>query len=184
MGWDGDSYQQHFDEREAAGLDVHGEASFVLAIDPPPRSVLDAGCGTGRVAIELARQGVDVVGVDLDPSMLDTARRRAPSLEWIHADLTELSLRKRFDAVVMAGNVLLFTTPGSEAAVVGACARHLGPERALVAGFQLDRQYGLDAYDRDCAAAGLAPAGRWATWDRRPYSVDDDYVVSMHRKAT
>ena len=50
-------------------------------------SVLDAGCGTGRVAIELARHGVDVVGVDVDASMIGEARRRAPELEWVEADL-------------------------------------------------------------------------------------------------
>ncbi|MEQ1788221.1 MAG: SAM-dependent methyltransferase, partial [Acidimicrobiales bacterium] len=55
MGWDGDDYQARFDRLAAAGDDVHGEATFVRAY--APRSVLDAGCGTGRVAIELARGG-------------------------------------------------------------------------------------------------------------------------------
>ena len=45
------------------------------------RRVLDAGCGTGRVAIELARRGIEVVGVDADPDMLERARRRAPQLD-------------------------------------------------------------------------------------------------------
>ena len=36
--------------------------------------MLDAGCGTGRVAIELAARGFSVVGMDLDEAMLDTAR--------------------------------------------------------------------------------------------------------------
>lgn len=48
----------------ATGADVHGEATFVRAY--APASVLDAGCGTGRVAIELARHGIEVVGVDVD----------------------------------------------------------------------------------------------------------------------
>ena len=69
--WDGDDYQRRFDDLAASGVDVHGEATFVRAF--APSSVLDAGCGTGRVAIELARHGVDVVGADLDASMLATA---------------------------------------------------------------------------------------------------------------
>ena len=77
-----------------------------------PASVLDAGCGTGRVAIELARRGVPVVGVDRDASMLATARSRGPSVTWIQADLTTLDLGQVFDLVVMAGNVPLFTPPG------------------------------------------------------------------------
>ena len=49
--WDGDEYQRRFDALATAGKDVHGEAAFVMAMEPG--SVLDAGCGTGRVAIEL-----------------------------------------------------------------------------------------------------------------------------------
>ena len=78
-----------------------------------PRSVLDAGCGTGRVAIELARHGVDVVGVDVDSSMIAEARRRAPDQAWLVDDLVELSLGREFDVVVLAGNVPLFARPGN-----------------------------------------------------------------------
>src|ERR1700686_3194622 len=74
--WQGDDYQRRFDELAASGVDVHGEASFVMR--GSPGSVLDAGCGTGRVGIELARRGVDVVGVDADASMLATARANGP----------------------------------------------------------------------------------------------------------
>src|SRR5438128_3806976 len=118
MTWDGDEYQARFDALAARGADVHGEVAFVLALDPIPTSVLDAGCGTGRVAIELARRGVPVVGVDLDPGMLDTARRKAPQLPWICADLATLDLAERFDLVVMAGNVMIFVEPGTEPTVI------------------------------------------------------------------
>src|SRR5919204_5229355 len=59
-----------YEARARAGENVHGEADFVESFHPG--SVLDAGCGTGRVAIELARRGIEVVGVDLDPGMLAT----------------------------------------------------------------------------------------------------------------
>ena len=52
----GDAYDRRFQQLEAAGADVHGEAAFVASFTPS--SVLDAGCGTGRVAIELARRGI------------------------------------------------------------------------------------------------------------------------------
>ena len=74
--WEGDEYQRRFDELAASGVDVHGEADFVMRF--APQSVLDAGCGTGRVGIELARRGIEVVGVDVDASMLATARKTAP----------------------------------------------------------------------------------------------------------
>ena len=123
--WDGDDYQRRFDDLAAAGVDVHGEATFVRAF--APSSVLDAGCGTGRVAIELARHGIDVVGADLDASMLATARAAAPELTWVASDLAALELGRTFDVVVMAGNVPLFTPPGTHAALVAGCARHVAP---------------------------------------------------------
>jgi len=178
MGFDGGEYQSRFDTLAAGGVDVHGEATFVRSFQPA--TVLDAGCGTGRVAIELARHGIEVVGVDLDPSMLDEARRRAPSLGWQQADLTALALGRRFDVVVLAGNVPLFTPPGTEDALVTACAAHVAAGGVLVAGFQLDRHYTLAAYDAAVAGTGLELAERWGTWDREPFT-GGAYAVSVHR---
>src|SRR5687768_16023936 len=123
MSWDGDDYQARFDRLAASGTDVHGEATFVRAY--APASVLDAGCGTGRVAIELARHGIEVVGVDVDASMLATARRQAPELAWVESDLTVLDLGRTFEVVVLAGNVPLFTPPGTHRALVAGVARHV-----------------------------------------------------------
>lgn len=181
MRWDGDSYQARFDRLAAGGIDVHGEAAFVASLEPMPASALDAGCGTGRVAIELGRRGIAVVGVDVDGSMLGRARRAAPGIEWIEHDLATLDLARVFDVVVMAGNVPLFTPPGTHADLVAGCARHVAPGGALVAGFQLDRGYRLDVYDAQCAAAGLAPAERYRTWDRDPFLAGGGYAVSVHR---
>src|SRR5574338_1119724 len=107
-----DEYEAQYEAEAAAGNDVHGEANFVCAYEP--RSVLDAGCGTGRVGRELARRGIDVAGVDIDPEMLATARRKAPDVAWHAADLATIDLGRAFDAIVMAGNVMIFLAPGSE----------------------------------------------------------------------
>jgi ubiquinone/menaquinone biosynthesis C-methylase UbiE len=176
VAWDGDQYQERFDALAASGRDMHGEAAFVMRYEP--RTVLDAGCGTGRVAIELARRAVSVVGVDGDASMLATARQRAPELEWVEADLTALDLRRTFDVVLMAGNVPLFTEPGTEAELVAGCARHLSTTGVLVAGFQLDGAYGLADFDAHAARAGLSLTERYATWDTEPWS-GGDYAVSV-----
>lgn len=172
-----ETYDASWDELAATGADVHGEASFVERLRPG--RVLDAGCGTGRVAIELARRGVEAVGVDLDAAMLDVARSKAPDLRWIHDDLATVELGRRFDVVVAAGNVMIFLAPGSEQAVVANLARHLEPGGSLVAGFQL-REAGLtlSEYDAHCASAGLVLTERFATWDGDPYS-GGDYAVSV-----
>jgi SAM-dependent methyltransferase len=134
----GADYDAPYAARALAGEDVHGEANAVMALHPSlPLSVLDAGCGTGRIAIELARRGADVVGVDLDPRMLERARAVAPALDWRLGDLATLDLGRTVDLVLLAGNVMLFVTPGSEGQVVATLAGHLRPGGLLVAGFQL-----------------------------------------------
>lgn len=180
MTWDGGDYQARFDNLAGQGKDVHGEAAFVDSLRPA--SVLDAGCGTGRVAIELARRGVEVAGVDNDPSMLAVAKDRAPELTWIEADLAELDLGRTFHVVVMAGNVLLFVTSGTEAAVVARTAAHVEPGGALVAGFQLrPGGYDLVALDEAATKAGLVLEERFSTWDRATYNPDSDYAVTVFR---
>jgi SAM-dependent methyltransferase len=182
----GDDYDRRLAERPTTGPGVHGEADLVAAL--APATVLDAGCGTGRVAIELARRGVEAVGVDIDPEMLGTARRKAPGLTWIEADLATVTVAgergglRSFEVVVLAGNVMIFLTPGTEGAVIANLARHLAPGGALVAGFQLQPgRLDLAAHDRHCAAAGLRLEGRWATWERDPWQPGGDYAVSLHR---
>ena len=178
--FDGEAYQARFDALASQGLDVHGEANFVLAFDP--RTVLDAGCGTGRVAIELARRGVEVVGVDVDRSMLNEARRRARGLTWVEADLATLELSRTFDVVVLAGNVPLFCPAESRPELVRACAAHVAPGGVLVAGFQLDGRYTLAEWDAGCAESGLRLLQRWSTWDRAPFDEDAGYAVSVHAR--
>ncbi|MFN2569921.1 MAG: class I SAM-dependent methyltransferase [Candidatus Dormibacteria bacterium] len=182
----GEDYDRSFAEREAGGHDVHGEATLVASLSRGP--VLDAGCGTGRVAIELARRGLRVAGVDVDAEMLATARHKSPELEWVQGDLATLDLRdgdgrrRRFAAVVMAGNVMVFLARGTEARVVGNMGAHLARGGLLIAGFQI-RHGGLDAgeYEAYALAAGLTLRERWSTWDRAPWSASADYVVSVHQ---
>jgi SAM-dependent methyltransferase len=177
----GDAYDEPYERRAAAGENVHGEADFITRLGA--RSVLDAGCGTGRIARELARRGLDVVGVDLDDAMLDTARRKAPEMEWHTADLATVDLGRTFAAILMAGNVMIFLTPGSEGAVLANMARHLEPGGALVAGFQL-RPGGLtlERFDALAAAAGIPLGRRYATWDEDPFVEGGGYAVSVLRK--
>ena len=178
----GDEYDEAYERRAAAGENVHGEADFVMRL--APRSLLDAGCGTGRIARELARRGVEIAGVDLDADMLSTARRKAPELEWHHADLATIDLGRVFDAVLLAGNVMIFLTPGTESEVLENLVRHLAPSGVFIAGFSLrPGQLTVDEYDRIASAAGLALMERWSTWERGPWGPGDDYQLSVHRRS-
>ncbi|RJK98004.1 class I SAM-dependent methyltransferase [Vallicoccus soli] len=183
-GTRGPDYAQRFRELAAAGEDVHGEAALVDALVAPRSRVLDAGCGTGRVGIELARRGHEVTGVDLDASMLAEARADAPDLAWVEADLAALELPgPPYDAVVLAGNVVVYLTPATERQVVRRLAAHLRPGGLLVAGFRVEHEPGVATpadYDAACAAAGLEDLHRWASWDRAPWD-GGGYVVRVHR---
>ena len=106
-----------------------------------------------------------------------------PGVEWIEHDLAGLDLGRTFDVVVMAGNVPLFTPPGTHEALVQGIARHVAPEGVLIAGFSLDRGYRIDHYDGHAEQAGLVLAERFATWDREPWSAGGDYAVSVHQRA-
>jgi len=187
-------YDERWTALAAAGQHVHGEADLVAALldgnsparitEPPAApSVLDCGCGTGRVAIELATRGFSTVGVDVDGELLARAREKAPDLEWIEADLSSLPAgvaRGPFDAAVLAGNVMIFVAPGTEGAVLTNVAARLAPGGLLVAGFQLSGRLTVARYDEHARAAGLVAVGRWSTWDRAPFT-DDGYVVTAHR---
>ena len=179
----GADYDQRFEDLAAKGMDIHGEAALVDSYGPG--SVLDAGCGTGRVAIELSRRGHQVVGVDVDEAMLESARVKAPDLEWVRGDLAdpELDFGRPFDVVVMAGNVLIFVPSGSEEQVIANAARWLRPGGRLVSGYSLQqRGFGPGRHDALASAAGLVLEDRWSTWDRQPFSPGDRYAVAVHRR--
>jgi SAM-dependent methyltransferase len=154
----------------------------VAGLLPPRARVLDAGCGTGRVAAELARRRFEVVGVDSDPSMLDVART-LPGVEWLEADLATLDLDEQFDLAVMAGNVIVFVEPGTEREVVRRTAAHLVPGGLLVTGWRTDRR-SVAEHDSDAVAAGLEPVARHRSWQGEPWRDDADWCVAVDRAAT
>ncbi|WP_422746878.1 class I SAM-dependent DNA methyltransferase [Mycobacterium sp. WMMD1722] len=182
----GDDYDARWRRMADAGANVHGEADLVerLLRGNGGMRVLDAGCGTGRVAVELATRGFEVVGVDADPRMLDTARGKAPDVTWLEADLADPpdSMGADFDLIVLAGNVMIFVAPGTEGAVLTALATRLRPGGLLVSGFSVrpDR-LAVTSYDELCAQAGLQRLDRWATWDGDPFN-GGDYAVNVHRR--
>jgi predicted TPR repeat methyltransferase len=184
-GTRGPEYAARFDALEASGADVHGEAAFVDALLRGGSKVVDAGCGTGRVGRELARRGHHVVGIDLDASMLAVAKQRSPELTWLEADLLEVTgadVGAPVDCVVMAGNVAVYLTPGTERDVVAAVASWLAPGGLLVAGFATDRDVSPADYRAFCAEAGLVEASAHAGWDGAPAGDGDDWVVLVHRR--
>ncbi len=194
-GTSGPEYAQRFRDLETEGVDVHGEARTIDRLlrevtGGGAGRVLDAGCGTGRVALELARRGHQVTGVDVDPSMLAEARAQATD-ERLAVDLVEgdlaglgdlLAAGAAYDVVAAPGNVVVYLTPGTEADVVAVMAAALRPGGLLVAGFAADRHVGAADYDGWCHAAGLTTVHLWSTWDGAPVAAGSEYLVGVHRR--
>lgn len=202
----GADYDARWQELIDSGQNIHGEADLVALLladrgggrmmadrgggrekaDRGGGRVLDAGCGTGRVAIELAARGMSVTGVDADPQMLSTAQAKAPESDWAQCDLADAGRLAAvapgpFDLVLLAGNVMVFLEPGTERQVLVNLADRLAPGGLLVAGFSLLADLTLERYDDLAGQAGLHLMKRWATWDRVPFD-GGEYAVSVHRR--
>ncbi|MCG5431299.1 methyltransferase domain-containing protein [Mycobacterium sp. MYCO198283] len=180
-------YIERFRKLAAEGADLGGEARFLHALLPPGASVLDAGCGTGRVGAALIDLGHPVLGVDADEALIAAAAADHPRGKWQVGDLSELDLRaedgsrRRFDGAVLAGNVMTFVAPGTEVDVLRQVAAHVVAGGPVVVGFGAGRGYELADFDTHAAAAGLSVDIRFATWDLRPWTPDADFAVTVLR---
>ena len=85
-------------------------------------SVLEIGCGTGRVTIPIAELGFPVTGLDIVPGMIERARRKSAGLpaKWVVGDGRSFHLDERFHLIFLTGNVFqFFLTNTDQAALLG-----------------------------------------------------------------
>ncbi|MEV4411332.1 methyltransferase domain-containing protein [Catellatospora sp. NPDC049609] len=176
-----------FRRMAAEGRDLAGEARLLDAMIPPGSSVLDAGCGSGRVGAALAERGHTVCGVDADEFLIEAAREDFPHVEWLVGDLSELDLtaggqRRIFDAAILAGNVMPYLAPDTEVQVLRRVGAHVRPDGPILVGFGTTRGYAVADFDAHAIAAGLIVEQRFATWDLRPWRADADFAVTVLRR--
>ncbi|GLY69022.1 class I SAM-dependent methyltransferase [Amycolatopsis taiwanensis] len=181
-------YIERFRSMARAGDDLAGEARLVDAMVPRHARILDAGCGPGRVGSQLAEAGHDVVGVDVDPALIEAAEQDHPGPLWMVGDLAELDLPAQgittpFDAIVCAGNVMTFLAPSTRGEVLKRFRAHLAPGSRAVIGFAAGRGYEFSAFFEHAAAAALEPDLLLSTWDLRPYTDDSNFLVAVLRAA-
>jgi SAM-dependent methyltransferase len=181
-------YIERFRAMARAGDDLVGEARLIDAMAPRGAHILDAGCGPGRVGGYLAAAGHRVVGVDVDPALIEAAEQDHPGPRWLVGDLAELDLPARgvtdpFDLIVSAGNVMTFVAPSTRTQVLGRLRAHLAADGRAVIGFGAGRDYPFDEFLSDAAAAGLVRELLLSTWDLRPFTDDSDFLVAILRPA-
>lgn len=179
-------YIERFRAMARAGDDLAGEARFVDAMAPRGARILDAGCGPGRLGGYLAAAGHHVVGVDVDPALIEAAEQDHPGPRWLVGDLAELDLPARgiaepFDVIVSAGNVMTFLAPSTRRRVLSRLRAHLDDGGRAAIGFGAGRDYGFAEFLDDAAAAGLGPDLLLSAWDLRPFTDDSDFLVAVLR---
>ena len=118
--------------------------------------LLDAGCGTGTLAVALAGEGYRVTGVDLSEGLLDVARRKDANgaVRWIRADITRLALGETFDVITTVADVLNHLETIDEWERAFRCfAAHVRPGGCLLfdvlTSLGLERQDAYTTHDRE-----------------------------------
>jgi SAM-dependent methyltransferase len=105
--------------------DVTAEIEWLLERLDGPQRVLEPACGTGRMLTALAARGVEVVGFDLSPEMVQIAQRRLGSLGRVRvADMADFDLGEQFDGAVCPINTLGHLRPDELARHLQCVARH------------------------------------------------------------
>lgn len=120
-------YERYAELYDAAfAWDVEEEVDWLLErLGPDCRSVLEPGCGSGRVLEPLARRGLEAVGIDRSPTMVELARARG--LEVALGDMTDFDLGRTFDGAVCPINTLAHLSPGKLGRHLERMGRHLRP---------------------------------------------------------
>lgn len=103
-----------------------------LPVDLTGKRVLDAGCGTGALAVEAARRGAQVLAIDLSPTLVDLARDRQPAeltsefsvgrIDFRSGDMLDPALGE-FDYVVGMDSLIHYRTPDAVRVVAGLAER-------------------------------------------------------------
>ena len=179
-----DKYDARWGAMAERGDNVHGEADALTRLIDVHFAgrvcrVLDAGCGTGRPAVELERRGHAVTAIDLDADMVDKARPKSRTVSWMVGDLSVIDLSERFDIVVMIGNILNFCEPGLQTAIVRNLTRHLGDGGLLVCGWSQEARpdsYRMTHFVADATSVGVQVVDQWRNWDGESFD-DGDYAV-------
>ncbi|WP_409302426.1 class I SAM-dependent DNA methyltransferase [Peribacillus sp. SCS-155] len=91
-------------------------------------TIIDLACGTGRLAIPLAKNGYRLIGVDISEEMLEQAKQKSEGLEidWVLQDITKMDILEQSELIFMAGNSFQhFLTNESQDMLLNAVHRHL-----------------------------------------------------------
>ncbi|WIM69709.1 class I SAM-dependent methyltransferase [Corynebacterium suedekumii] len=177
-----ENYARRWRMMAEQGEDIDGEARLVDALSPRAARILDAGCGTGRLGGYLTARGHDVVGTDIDPVLIEHARRDHPDARWEVGDLSVDPVPvSDVDVAVSAGNVMGFLAPEGREAALRNIAGSLAADGRFVVGFGAGRGWGFDDFIATAERVGLELENVFESWDLHPFTADSDFLVAIFR---
>lgn len=188
-------FAAHFTELIEAGADVEGEARLADALLKRGATVLDAGAGFGRIGAALQARGHQVVAAEKDPALVAMTAEHYPDLPVITTDilaltpdlLAEAGHPTEYDLIVLVGNVIVLLAPDTERRALATLAALLAKGGRILVGFHPThthgnaRDYPVDEFVADAAAAGLAVQHRFGSYELDPPG--DDYCVAVLTRA-
>jgi SAM-dependent methyltransferase len=104
---------------------TRAEADFVQGALAPHGKLLDAPCGNGRIACELASRGFEVTGLDATRALLDVARASSSAVAWQEGDMRDLAWTDAFDAITCMWGSFGYFSDDDNLRHLAACARAL-----------------------------------------------------------
>ncbi len=158
-----DELYMEYQQKKHPEEETRREAEFIvgaLGLNPGDR-VLDIGCGYGRHAVILAEMGMEVVGLDINPSYLEVARARARELgvevDFVPGDMRHMPWRSEFDAAYMFYTSFGFYDDEDNVRVLSEAVSTLKPGGRLL----------VDVRNREKIVALAAAHGseRWRWWE-------------------
>jgi SAM-dependent methyltransferase len=162
-------YEEHADLYDLAfDWDLTAEAAWLHErLGVACKSVLEPGCGTGRVVEALGRLGLEVVGIDHSPAVLAIARRRLAASgargTVVEADMTDFDLGRRFDGAVCPIGTIEHLSPDQLAPHLACMHRHLRAGSVYLVQLAL--------YERARVPADV-PSSHWETEGETPLRID------------
>ncbi|MFP4499241.1 MAG: class I SAM-dependent methyltransferase [Vulcanimicrobiota bacterium] len=137
--------QNYADYYDYFSVGLPGEKDFYVELAKNTRGeILELGCGTGRILIDIAKEGINITGLDISPEMLEKAWKKVKKLtqemqkniELIQGSMENFSLGKKFDLIIIPYRAFLhLLTSQQQKSALERIYNHLRPEGKLVLNF-------------------------------------------------
>jgi SAM-dependent methyltransferase len=169
------SYDEDTDPRYEPAVrdDIPFYLGLALEAKAAGKSVLELACGTGRVTIPIAEAGVDIVGLDSSPAMLEVARHKSQgiaNLRWVQGDMAGFAIEGAYGLIIIPWrSFLLLLTTESQVSCLSAIYQHLLPGGRLA----------LNFFNPDPSLISL-----WLTTNRGIWEREDSYDRQRERWVT